>query len=104
MHHLGLKTPTNSKDLDGDSKWGGWDGMSGGSDGDDKDLDGEDTVKTHCLFGSSGALFLARTHVLKVEPEEDVGEGCEEVTNNEQGEDTKDINDGQGRAVRGRAM
>jgi hypothetical protein len=61
-------------------------------------------VKTHCLFGSSGALFLTRTCVLKAEPEEDVGEDCEEVTNNEQGQDAEDINDGQGRAVQGRAI
>ena len=47
---------------------------------------------------------MTRTHVLKAEPEEDVGEDCEEVTNNEQGKDTEDINDGQGRAVRGRAI
>jgi hypothetical protein len=65
---------------------------------------GPSAVKTHCLFGSSGALFLTRTRVLKAEPEEDVGEDCEEVTNNEQGQDTKDINDGQGRAVRGKAI
>ena len=47
---------------------------------------------------------MTRTRVLKVEPEEDVGEDCEEVTNNEQREDAKDINDGQGRAVQGRAI
>jgi hypothetical protein len=47
---------------------------------------------------------LTRTRVLKAEPEEDVGEDCEEVTNNEQGQDAEDINDEQGRAVRGRAM
>ena len=47
---------------------------------------------------------MTRTRVLKAEPEEDVGEDCEEVTNNEQGEDAEDINDGQGRAVRGRAI
>ena len=60
--------------------------------------------KAHCLFGSSGALFLTRTRVLKAEPDEDVGEDCEEVTNDEQGKDSKDINDGQGRAVWGRAI
>ena len=33
----------------------------------------EHYVKTHCLFGSSGALFLTRTKRLKVEPEDKVG-------------------------------
>ena len=49
---------------------------------------------------------MTRTCVLKAEPEEGVGEDCEEVTNNnnEQGKDAEDINDGQGRAVRGRAI
>ena len=47
---------------------------------------------------------MTRTSVLKVEPEEDIGNDGEEVTNQEDGEDTEDINDGQGRAVRGRAM
>jgi hypothetical protein len=61
-------------------------------------------VKTHCLFGSSGALCLTRTCVLKAEPEEDIGDDREEVTNQEDGEDTEDINDGQGRAVRGRTI
>jgi hypothetical protein len=60
-------------------------------------------VETHCLFGSSGALFLTRTRVLKAEPEEHVGEDCEEVTNNEQGEDAKDINDGQGQSCAGQS-
>jgi hypothetical protein len=41
---------------------------------------------------------LTRTHVQKAEPKEDVGEDCEKVTNDEQG-DTKYIDDGQGRAV-----
>ena len=62
------------------------------------------TVKTHCLFGSSGGLCLTRTQGLKVEPEEDVGNDGEEVTNNEDKKDAEDINDGQGRAVRGRAI
>ena len=30
-------------------------------------------VKTHCLFGSSGALFLTRTQGLKAEPKDKVG-------------------------------
>ena len=54
--------------------------------------------------GSSGALCLTRTRVLKAEPEEDIGNNGEEVTNQEDGEDTEDINDGQGIAVRGRAI
>ena len=62
------------------------------------------SVKTHCLFGSSGALCLTRTNGLKVEPEEDVGNDGEEVTNNEDKKDVKDINDGRGRAVWGRAI
>jgi hypothetical protein len=47
---------------------------------------------------------LTRTRVLKAEPEEDIGDDCEEVTNQEDSEDTEDINDGQGRAVQGRAI
>jgi hypothetical protein len=47
---------------------------------------------------------LTRTHVLKAEPKEDIGNNGEEVSNQEDGEDTEDINDAQGRAVRGRAM
>jgi hypothetical protein len=39
-----------------------------------------------------------------VEPEEDIGNDSEVVTNQEDGEDTEDINDGQGRAVQGRAI
>jgi hypothetical protein len=38
-------------------------------------------VKTHCLFGSSRALCLTRTKGLKAEPEDGVGDYCEEVSN-----------------------
>ena len=47
---------------------------------------------------------MTRTRVLKAEPEEDIGNDRKEVANQEDGEDTEDINDGQGRAVRGRAI
>ena len=46
---------------------------------------------------------MTRTRVLKAEPKEDVGEDCEEVTNNEQGEDAEDINDGQGQSCAGQS-
>ena len=62
------------------------------------------SVKTHCCFSSSGALCLTRTRVLKADPQEDVGEDCQEVTNEDDDKDLVDINDEQGRAVRGRAM
>ena len=61
-------------------------------------------VKTHCLFGSSGALCLTRTCGLKAEPEEDIGNNREEVANQKDDEDMENINDEQGRAVRGRAI
>ena len=38
-------------------------------------------VKTHCLFGSSGALCLTRTKGLKAEPEDGIGDDSEEVFN-----------------------
>ena len=56
------------------------------------------------LFGSSEALCLTRTRGLKAEPEEDIGNDCEEVANQKDDEDMEDINDGHGRAVRGRAI
>jgi hypothetical protein len=47
---------------------------------------------------------LTRTKGLKVEPEDGIGDDSEEVSNQNNNKDKIDINDGQGRAVRGRAM
>ena len=56
------------------------------------------------LTNPCSSLCLTRTRVLKAEPKEDIGNDGEEVTNQEDGEDTEDINDGQGRAVQGKAI
>jgi hypothetical protein len=45
---------------------------------------------------------LTRAGVLKAEPEDDVGEYGHNVSQQEDGEDMEDINDGQGQATRGK--
>ena len=60
------------------------------------------SVKTHCCFSSSGALCLTRTRVLKADPQEDVGEDCQKVSNKDDDKDLIDIN-GEDKAERCRA-
>jgi hypothetical protein len=53
-------------------------------------------------YCSEALLCLTRAGVLKAEPEEDVGNNSHDVSQQEDGEDSEDINDGQGQATLGK--